>query len=58
MTQLPRWRKSSYSNDSATCVELCSTLDAVRDSKHLNGPILSVAGLSALVVDIKAGLFD
>jgi hypothetical protein len=58
MTKLARWRKSSHSNDSATCIELCDTLDAVRDSKHLDGPTLTVAGLPALVDDIKTGRFD
>ena len=37
-----RWRKSSYSNNGAGCVEL-ATIDqatAVRDSKHPTGPAL------------------
>jgi hypothetical protein len=29
-----RFRKSSYSNQSADCVEVASTLDHVRDSKN------------------------
>jgi hypothetical protein len=38
-----RWRKSSYSENAAGCVELAN-LDqamAVRDSKHPAGPVLT-----------------
>jgi hypothetical protein len=43
-----RWRKSSYSNNGAGCVEL-AVLDqatAVRDSKHPGGPVLTFAAPS------------
>jgi hypothetical protein len=36
----PLWRKSSRSNTQTSCVELPSTLDAIRDSK--NGAVLPV----------------
>ena len=35
------WRKSTFSGgDNNACVELTGTLDAVRDSKNPDGPIL------------------
>ena len=35
------WRKSSYSgNSGGDCVELRVGLDAVRDSKNVDGPVL------------------
>lgn len=34
------WRKSSFSGDSTTCVEVNGTQTALRDSKNPNGPIL------------------
>lgn len=42
----PRWRKSSYSNDTATCVEVAShgPDTMVRDSKDPAGPTLSLPG--------------
>lgn len=56
MTTVPqRWRKSSYSNDSSDCVEVGSTLNAVRDSKNPDGPVLSIAGFAAFVCDVKSG---
>lgn len=51
------WRKSSRSNGSSSCVELNRTLDAVRDSKNPEGPVLPVAGLAALVREIRSGSF-
>lgn len=44
------WRKSSFSND-LSCVFVRGRLDAVRDSKDLGGPVLSVSreALAALV---------
>lgn len=38
-----RWRKSSYSNNGAGCVELAvlEQTMAVRDSKHPAGPVLT-----------------
>jgi hypothetical protein len=38
------WKKSSYSNGQANCVEVCSSLPeivAVRDSKDRSGPALA-----------------
>lgn len=58
MTKLARWRKSSHSNETATCVELSGDLDAVRDSKNPNGPALRVAGLPRFLDAIKSGVFD
>ncbi len=37
-----RWRKSSYSSNGTSCVELASDLAAVRDSKNPDGPMLHV----------------
>ncbi|ROP38274.1 DUF397 domain-containing protein [Saccharothrix texasensis] len=37
------WRKSSYSgNSGGSCVEVRAGLDAVRDSKNVDGPVLEV----------------
>jgi hypothetical protein len=48
-----RWRKSSYSSDSNTCVEVAFAGQAagLRDSKHTDGPVLTfpVASLNALL---------
>ncbi len=40
MTVPHRWRKSSYSGSEGACVELGHTLEAVRDSKNPDGPML------------------
>jgi hypothetical protein len=58
VTTLNRWRKSSRSNDTATCVEVRNTLDAVRDSKDPSGTVLVVGNLSALLREVKAGRYD
>jgi hypothetical protein len=50
----PAWRKSSRSSGQDTCVELVGTLDAVRDSKNLDGPVLHV-DLAVFVAAVKAG---
>ncbi|MFI2239991.1 DUF397 domain-containing protein [Streptomyces chrestomyceticus] len=48
-TESPRWLKSSYSDNGGACVEVATNLStthgtvAVRDSKNLNGPILTLA---------------
>jgi hypothetical protein len=53
-----RWRRSSRSGGEGTqCVEIASTLGAVRDSKNATGPTLNV-DVSALVTKIKIGQFD
>lgn len=48
-----RWRKSSRSTGSNTCVELANT-GAVRDSKNPAGPILRLA-LADLLAAVQAG---
>jgi hypothetical protein len=37
-----QWRTSSFSSNGSSCVEVCHTLAAVRDSKNPGGPILHV----------------
>jgi hypothetical protein len=51
------WRKSTHSQNDATCVELVNTLTHVRDSKNTAGPVLR-GDLPALVRAIKIGTFD
>lgn len=58
MTVDPRWRKSSRSTNTESCVELNGDLDAVRDSKNPNGPTLPVTALTTFVADVKTGRFD
>ncbi len=55
------WRKSSYSgNSGGECVEVRAGLDAVRDSKNSDGPVLEFSSTSvgAFVRAVKAGDFD
>ena len=50
------WRKSSYSgNSGGSCVELRAGLDAVRDSKNVDGPVLEFrpAALRALLKALR-----
>jgi hypothetical protein len=52
------WRKSTYSGgEGGNCVELVGTLDAVRDSKNPDGPVLRVE-LGALLTAIKESAFE
>jgi hypothetical protein len=51
------WRKSSRSQNTSNCVELAGTLDRVRDSKNLAGPVLR-GDIRRLVSDVRAGRFD
>jgi uncharacterized protein DUF397 len=51
------WRKSSYSTQTATCVELASSLDRIRDSKDPSGPTLRV-DVAGFVRAVKTGRFD
>jgi hypothetical protein len=52
------WRKSSHSSgQGGNCVELLSTLDALRDSKNPNGPMLKTE-LSEFITMVKADRFD
>ncbi|TQM80947.1 uncharacterized protein DUF397 [Saccharothrix saharensis] len=50
------WRKSSYSgNSGGDCVELRAGLDAVRDSKNADGPVLEFrpAALKAFLTALR-----
>lgn len=53
-----RWRKSSHSSTNGDCVEVNGTIEAIRDSKQLEGSVLSVAGLIEFLSDVKSGRFD
>ena len=55
-----KWRKSSYSNGGGqgSCVEVASTLSAVRDSKNPNGPMLHFedrGAVTRLLASIRRG---
>lgn len=53
-----RWRKASRSGGTnGNCIELASTLDAVRDSKQPNGPQLTV-DVRRLVEAVQAGRYQ
>jgi hypothetical protein len=56
------WRKSSFSNSQAACVEVADLGDgrAVRDSKNPNGGALvfTSAAWSAFTAGVKSGEFD
>lgn len=56
MDELEKWRKSSHSGSQSNCVEVARRLDALRDSKNADGPVLRL-DLSAFVLDVKAGRF-
>ena len=50
------WRKSSYSgNSGGDCVEVRAGLDAVRDSKNVDGPVLEIrpAALRAFLTALR-----
>ncbi|GGP83140.1 hypothetical protein GCM10010185_66370 [Saccharothrix coeruleofusca] len=54
----PRWSKSSRSNaNGGDCVEVANTLDALRDSKNPDGPVLTwtPAALAAFFADVRSG---
>lgn len=51
------WIRSSRSVNGGTCVELTTTLDALRDSKDPNGPVLR-ADVRSFVRAVKTGRFD
>ncbi|MBP2336232.1 hypothetical protein JOF41_002410 [Saccharothrix coeruleofusca] len=42
------WRKSSRSGQSTNCVEVRRTLEEVRDSKNLGGPVLRFTDARAI----------
>lgn len=53
-----RWRKSSFSGGGqSNCVEVAHGLDALRDSKSADSPILA-ANVRDLVASIRQGRFD
>lgn len=56
------WRKSSYSSDSANCVEVAEGPEtvAVRDSKNPDGGMLVFGEdvWSGFVADVRAGRYD
>ena len=51
---MTRWRKSSRSTNTDSCVEIAHTLDQVRDSKNTNGPTLR-ADVQRLIAEVRAG---
>ena len=55
MTVPHRWRKSSYSGQEGSCVELGHKFDVVRDSKNPDGPTLrgDVRGLLAAIKESR-----
>ena len=57
------WRKSSYSNGQANCVEVATNLPgmaAVRDSKDRHGPVLTftVSEWHAFMRGVRDGEFE
>jgi hypothetical protein len=58
------WRKSTRSgSNGGACVEVARNLPgivAVRDSKNLNGPVLTIGptGWQHFIADVKAGQHD
>ncbi|MEU5853280.1 DUF397 domain-containing protein [Saccharopolyspora shandongensis] len=57
MTDSKVWIKSSRSQSTATCVELTTALDEIRDSKDPHGPSLRV-NVAGFVQAVKSGRFD
>ncbi|HEY3753152.1 MAG TPA: DUF397 domain-containing protein [Pseudonocardiaceae bacterium] len=57
MDERTTWRKSTFSGSESNCVELPGTLDGVRDSKNVAGPVLRL-DVTALVAAAKAGTYD
>jgi hypothetical protein len=57
-----KWRKSTYSADTANCVEVAEMANgiAVRDSKNPDGQILSytIASWREFIADVRQGRFD
>ncbi|GAA1339881.1 DUF397 domain-containing protein [Saccharothrix algeriensis] len=58
---MTRWRKSSRSTNTNSCVEVARDLAAVRDSKNPDGARLGFRGpraVAALVAAVRRGRFD
>ena len=56
MTVQPaKWRKSSKSGTDGDCVEVASTLNAVRDSKNPGGGVLITPHLGLFLEAAKGG---
>jgi hypothetical protein len=58
-----QWRKSTYSANGSTCVEVARTLPgiiAVRDSKNIPGPVLAFTPTQwdSFTASIRNGEFD
>lgn len=55
----PGWRQSSYTATD-NCVEIADTIDAVRDSKRPNGPVLTFPReqLEAFFDAVRSGSLD
>lgn len=53
--QVPlRWRKSTRSSGTETCVEIAHTRGAVRDSKNPGGPMLAM-DVTGMIAAVKNG---
>ncbi|MGH3847567.1 MAG: DUF397 domain-containing protein [Pseudonocardiaceae bacterium] len=56
------WRKSTFSNSQAACIEVADLPDgpAVRDSKNPTGSVLTLpaAAWSVFTAGVRAGEFD
>jgi hypothetical protein len=48
------WRKSSYSGQEGSCVEVRDDLSALRDSKNPDGPTLHATGVRHMLRFVKA----
>jgi hypothetical protein len=55
MDKQSHWRRSSYCSPS-NCIEVPPTLDALRDSKNVDGPVLRV-DVGELLDAVKADRF-
>jgi len=51
---MPKWRKASHSNQESACVEVCGTLDRLRDSK--NPQAVLTVDVRALVMHLRERL--
>jgi hypothetical protein len=54
------WHKSSYSANSANCVEIAGGTEkvAIRDSKNPAGPTITTPAFAQFLTDTKAGRFN